>query len=161
MKNNRGLTLLELLVAINISTLVFFAGGGVYLSSINMSSGVIENAKTVNSLQIAIAHIKKNVSDCASDFQITMDGKKVEFLVYGEGNYPTIKRVYELRDDKLFYSGDAIIADNISGCSFGESGDRHNLIVNLSSTDKYGNICSIEKTIVPTSKPIPCVFKVG
>lgn len=82
MNNNRGVTLLELIIAISLLTLIIFAGSSIYLSGMNLSLGAQYATQAHRNAQLAMMHMQINVSNAASNFKITDDGRTVQFMAY-------------------------------------------------------------------------------
>lgn len=99
MKNNSGVTLLEILIAISILTLVLFAGSGIYISGMNLSLNAQRMAQAYRNAQVAMMHIEKNVRDAGSNFDILDGGSTLRFDVYTGG--PMIRREYRLEGTPL------------------------------------------------------------
>lgn len=174
MKNNKGVTLLELLIAMSLLTLVMSAGSSIYLSSTNIYTSAGEWAQAQRNAQIPMMHIKKYVKDCASNFEISNNNGTVEFMVFANANdiEPTIRRRYELINGTIRYYSNyvdqdslfSIIGQHISSCTFSVPGGGHALEVQITAMDNNDNIegsYALTSRIAAQSASIPAVYQVS
>lgn len=174
MKINSGVTLLELLIAISLLTLVIFSASSIYLSSSNIYASASGWAKAQSNAQIPMMHIKKYSKDCASNFKImdngivSDNGNAVEFRVYGNvaDPQPTITRRYEFTNGEIRYRwavgvGEVVIGKNIRNCVFRiADADGYLLGVEITAEDNNGdNPYTLTSNISAGSASIPCVFQ--
>lgn len=180
MKDNKGVTLLELLIAMSLLILVLFAGSGVYLSNASIYEDARQFSQAQRNAQIPIMHIKKYVKDCASNFRILNNdgminavGSTVEFMIFANANdiEPIIRRRYELTDGMVRYyvnyadqnSPFSIIGQHISNCTFSAPGDGHVLEVQITGMDNNDNIegsYSLTSRIAAQAASSPAVYQV-
>lgn len=127
MKNNNGVTLLELILAISMLTLILFAGSSIYLSGMNLSADARYSTQAHRNAQIVIMHIEKYVRDAASEFIISPDQKTLNFKTYNIdspdfSHAPSIIIQYAfnpVNKQMIFTSGDdEVIFEHINDCLF-------------------------------------------
>lgn len=156
MKGNRGVTLLEILLAISLLTLIIIAGGGICLSGMNLSVDAQYSAQAHRNAQIAMMHIEKNARKSASEFEIMDSGRTVTFNAYRS----LMRSRYAFSDDldSITYIPDilnptmnTIVFNHISSCDFNITpGDGVILDVAIEAFDNNNrarNICRLETSV--------------
>jgi type II secretory pathway pseudopilin PulG len=169
--NNKGITLLELLIAMAITTFIMIAGGGIYVSGMRMSANTVKGSDVQTALQKVMIHIEQNAKVSASNYKITNNGETVEFLVYDPVNPnfsagPTIRRKYEFINNSIKYTPDTaqissfeILADNVKKCFFARVVHDERMKVIVEATDKRNeNFYALDLTVEAKMTSIPAVY---
>jgi prepilin-type N-terminal cleavage/methylation domain-containing protein len=133
-RENKGVTLIELMIAISLLTLIMAMGSGIFLSANNMAEAMINAPQAQCNAQDAIMHIEKNVCKAASNFDIVnRNGNKIlTYMTYRNTidiySTPTVKSQYVFdsvaRQLKYYYdinlnpNAFAVVANHISDCTF-------------------------------------------
>jgi prepilin-type N-terminal cleavage/methylation domain-containing protein len=141
--NNRGLTLLEIMIAISLIGLITAGTSGVFLSFSNIANGAVDSGSAQRNAQIAIMHIQKNASLAASGFDpIDSFKNKVGYKIFGGNNIyfePTLVRRYEFANNQIrYYPDDIIVVNHIQNCVF-EVVDNVMLSVTITALDRNNN----------------------
>ena len=156
LKNNSGVTLLELLIGISMMTMVIFAGSSMYLSGMSLSVDAQESAQAHRNAQILLMHIEKYVQDAATNFKVLDAGNnvvtlgtKVVFKTYNAAspdfsNPPSISKQYTFNTTAktvTYSSGsETIIFRHISGCTF--EANELGLKINITALNNKDNNAS-------------------
>lgn len=178
MKSNKGVTLLELLIAISLLLLVIMGGSSIYLSGMNLSMGTQGYAQAQRNADIVLLHIDKYARHAASEFYIDKSGYKVRFLVYDSNNLdsaPETISQYEFLTDQgqVIYTPDTsspntftVISDHIVNCSFSvvhKETDGIVLYIEVTATDNKGdlnNSYTLRRTVEATLTASPGVYTI-
>lgn len=132
-KTCNGVTLLELLIAISLLTLIIFAGSGIYLSGMNISLDAQYSTQAHRNAQMVMMHIEKFVHNAASSFTINNNNnsgdKTLQFKSYNIdlanpdfSSPPSMLIQYSFDADLhqiTFNSGNnSMVFNHINDCSF-------------------------------------------
>lgn len=169
MRNNSGVTLLEILMAMSLLMLILFAGGGIYISGMNLSLNAQYSTQAYRNAQLVMMHIEKNVRDAASSFTIGGNGGTLEFKTYNIdqpdfSHAPLVTRRYTFNTNSeqiTFTSGGNSIAfNNIHDCRFEKfQNDGVVLRVTVEATDNRGsNTYKLSQCIEARFTASPSVF---
>lgn len=169
MRNNSGVTLLEILIAMSLLMLILFAGGGIYISGMNLSLDAQYSTQAYRNAQLVMMHIEKNVRDAASSFTIGDNGRALEFNSYNIdqpdfSQAPLVTREYTFNTNSkqiTFTSGgDNITFNNINNCRFEKfRNDGVVLKVTIEATDNRGsNTYTLSQCIEARFTASPSVF---
>jgi type II secretory pathway pseudopilin PulG len=171
--NNKGITLLEVIIAMTISILVMTFITGIYLSSASIMKDDSTNADRV--AQIVSMHMTKNLRFAASNFAITKNSPEkndvtLRFRVNADPmDSASITSSYVFdssRNEILYYpsSGSAaiLISRNISGVSFTPDLAGPGIQVNITASTGNGKSEFTAKTYIqPVNTAYPAVYTVG
>lgn len=155
MKNNKGVTLLELLVAISLLTLIIFAGGGIYLSGWNMFRDAQYQAQAQQNAMVPMAHIVKKAKEGTMFsgtpsgtpgiypyFTLTIDddGTPSDFTDDDTINYAlTGTQITCAQTPPSGTATTTTVGTHISSCSFTYGGTNPVADITITATDNQGN----------------------
>lgn len=179
--NNKSVTLLELLIAMSLLTLIVFAAGGIYLSGWGMFRDAQLMAQAQRNAMVPMAHMQKHLQQAASDFVNWPGffGANILFCpVYTQvpeqfNSHPsnTAAYIYDLDgSDRIRYIDTAenehIIATHITACNFTvdhilqeDSGASSGTVVNITitATDNTGqHSYTLNSSVRGLLTAIPC-----
>lgn len=180
--NNNGVTLLEILIAITLMVSVLFAGGGFYLSGINLSENLSNFCQANRHAQIALMHIE-NVRYAASEFDIAgrdIDGDGINdailrYKIFADASEtePSIICEYSFRTNsgRIICTPDistptdsVIVSEHIDDCVFRimptDGVVLHVEVTALDSNDNADNACTLSTDIEATQTASPSMFEV-
>lgn len=170
-KNNSGVTLLELLIAMFLIVLIIFTGSGIYLSGMNLSAAAQASAQAYRNAQVALMHMQKYIPNCATNFSISADKKTVAFKTYNIdspnfSNGPTITVRYQFSNKTITFTPDMSAPDNtltfscINNCTFEPvSGDTSMLKITIKGEDSDGeNLYEIQTIVSAGLSSAPNVY---
>jgi prepilin-type N-terminal cleavage/methylation domain-containing protein len=131
MKNKRGVTLIELLIAISLLVVIMTLGTGIYLSGTNLSADMVNTSQAHRTAQIAFMHVQKHVRESACINALTSTELHFNSFSGVSDIYssPSIESKYEYdstSSEMRFYpdrsdtSNYELVAAHISGCTFTE-----------------------------------------
>lgn len=133
MKRSKGVTILELLIALSLLILILSLGGGIYLSGDSLARAMVNFSQAHRNAQLALMHIEKNVRNAASEFEIELlpNGVRLIYLSYAGSadvyTTPTIISEYLFDSNlrQITYTPDisipgsfTLVSSHISNCSF-------------------------------------------
>ena len=167
-KKPLGLTLMELLIAITILSVVCFVGSSVFLSGSKMHTDALELMQAQTNAQLALMHIRKNVTNTKTEFKISNNSKTVEYMLMGatavsQYFYDEGKKIIKYLADRNDPSKYFIVANNIASCTFDiQSGEGIVLHVDITSTDNSGkNNYNLESRIQANAAAMPPIERVS
>jgi type II secretory pathway pseudopilin PulG len=165
----RGITLIEILIAISLLTLVIFAGSAIYLSGWNMFRDAQARAQAARNATIPMMHVQKELINyielVPEPPAFVAPGATIPFnfryTVYPDPpNFPNptfIEHIYSYDPDTDQLAFDSIIIGrNITAFSITENTDHDDLLLNiqLSATDNNGgNTYTLENVVEPRHRP--------
>lgn len=174
-KNNKGFTLLELLIAITLMLVVMSIGGGIYLGGANLASEMVDSSQAHRTAQLAFMHIQKNVRSAASNFSIDSSGESVIYRRYSDTTEtytsPSITTRYEFDSSSgelRYYSAVPttyeVVSSHIASCNFSvDITDGVVLSVEITALDNNNNpdtACTFSGQVETLYTASPAVFKV-
>lgn len=107
MKKNTGITLIEIIVAISLLTLILLAGGGIYISGWNMFRDAQHTAQSQRNAVLPMTHMAKNLQDAISFTVPAPTPNILQFVVYSANPpSPTITRRYIFQNNQIVYDPD-------------------------------------------------------
>lgn len=184
-KSNKGVTLVELMIAITIGmTLVMSTGSGIYLSGVNLIDSTVKSTQAYRNAQIVLMHIGKNVSEAGGRFNIVdnvdLDDDGVNDMVLHYRRYsgsadiyqePTLLSRYmyfsdgkwlEFTPDVDNFPTDQVIFNHIADCNFSitpTDGVVLNVtIIALDNNDNPSSAYTLNTHIEATATASPAVF---
>lgn len=172
-KKTNGITLIELLIAISLLTLIIFAGSGIYLSGWNMFRQAQSMAQAQRNAMIPMAHMVKNIKDGASALYLSAEAPKFTFFIYGNppnfGTRPPDQIAYLHSGTNIIYEISIAtghwqfytIGNHIQ--DFVLSSDHNNNILNvtITATDNNGNNpYTLTSRIRASYTSIPSIYEV-
>lgn len=171
--NNNGITLMELIVAISLLSLVMFAGTGIYLSGWNLSRDAQAIAQAQRNATLPMIHITKNLKEAirfGNDAWVIsyFPFQSTSVLEYSSYNTPfdgsTTDKGYYLYNNSLYYSpndsygSDTPIGNNITQFQYTLThGTGNQLIaqITITATDNNnGNPYTLTTSIEAREGPI-------
>lgn len=176
--NNKGVTLLELLLAISMLPMILFAVGGFYLSSLSIYESTKDYAEAHMDAQVVLMHIEKHIREAGSQFEI-VDGpdsgdQTISFRIYdGSLDIPTVtsQYIFDSNEGQVIYIPDTsgsdriIVGDHITDCSFStESTDGIVLHIDVTATDSNDNpdtSCTLSTYVEAWMTASPSVYTVS
>lgn len=143
-KSTIGITLLELIVASSLLTLIVLAGGGIYISGWNMFRDAQFTSQAHRNALLPMAHMVKHLQEAASEFNAS--GTSLDFMQYGTPPTITSRYFFDAGPNRIIYYPDItapglIIGTNIQSCTFTE---RHSdtdgiiVVIDITATDSRG-----------------------
>lgn len=137
MKNNKGFTLIEIVVTLTILVLLLGVVAGATVLTQQFSTGEHSRVQLQSEIRIALAFID---SDVRSSNQLAVSDNTCFILIGGEN----IR--YCLVGDELTRN-DQTIAENLTNFTYSIDATSGTLVVSLTSiADKYGNPVSLSDT---------------
>lgn len=129
MKANKGVSLLEVLVATTVLTMILLAAGAFFLSSLNICADTQDYSTVQRNAQIIVMHMEKYISQSVTDFAENESStiKTLEFKIYNTtasgflDNAPSYKCIY------LYDIDEEILVFNVADENNGNApvGDMH------------------------------------
>lgn len=101
MKKTRGITLIEIIVAISLLTLILLAGGGIYISGWNMFRDAQHTAQSQRNAVLPMTHMAKNLQDAIT---FTVPAPTPNTLQFVE--YDGTARAYRFENNQIEYDPD-------------------------------------------------------
>jgi hypothetical protein len=154
----KGLSLLELMIAMSLSTFVMLGSSSVYMSCKGLGKNAGYNSQAEVNAMLAIKHIKKYASQAITRFTVSDDGSTVTFVSIETKNDISsnvgLSRKYEFSKPALKFYKDAnksdfeYVSNCVNSCVFDDH-QRNILDIKLTTTanESANNVYEISTKI--------------